>query len=55
MVESTGSMTYVTTNTTPELTVVESRRMNTRAGDNIDVSISPEHVHLFDPATERAV
>ncbi|WP_108460018.1 ABC transporter ATP-binding protein [Devosia naphthalenivorans] len=55
VVESTGSMTYVTTNTTPELTVVESRRMNTRAGDNIDVSISPEHVHLFDPATERAV
>jgi multiple sugar transport system ATP-binding protein len=55
VVESTGSMTYVTTATTPELTVVETRRMDTRAGDNIGVSIAPEHVHLFDPATERTI
>ncbi|HEY0033634.1 MAG TPA: ABC transporter ATP-binding protein [Devosia sp.] len=55
VVESTGSMTYVTTNTVPELTVVETRRMNTRAGDTIGVSIAPEHVHLFDPDTQRAI
>lgn len=55
VVESTGSMTYVTTGTTPELTVVETRRMDVKAGDTIGVSIAPDHVHLFDPATERAI
>ncbi|WP_108397695.1 ABC transporter ATP-binding protein [Devosia submarina] len=55
VVESTGSMTYVTTNTTPELTVVETRRMNIRAGDSVDLTIAPEHVHLFDPTTEQAI
>ena len=53
VVESTGSMTYVTTDTKPELTVVETRRMQTRAGDTIGVSIASEHVHLFDGAGKR--
>ncbi|UJW86885.1 ABC transporter ATP-binding protein [Devosia sp. SL43] len=55
VVESTGSMTYVTTGTNPEMTVVETRRVNVKAGDTIGVSIAPEHVHLFDPVTERAI
>ncbi|WP_316358318.1 ABC transporter ATP-binding protein [Devosia sp.] len=55
VVESTGSMTYVTTDTTPELTVVETRRMGVKAGDVIGVSIAPEHIHLFDMATEKAI
>jgi multiple sugar transport system ATP-binding protein len=55
VVESTGSMTYVTTDTVPEMTVVETRRTDAKAGDTIGVSIAPEHVHLFDPATERAI
>jgi multiple sugar transport system ATP-binding protein len=55
VVESTGSMTYVTTDTMPEMTVVETRRMDTKAGDTIGVSIAPEHVHLFDPVSERAI
>ena len=55
VVESTGSMTYVTTATSPELTVVETRRVDVKAGETIGVSIAPEHVHLFDPATERAI
>ena len=55
VVESTGSMTYVTTGTVPELTVVETRRTNARAGDTIGVTIAPEHVHLFDPVSERAI
>ena len=55
VVESTGSMTYVTTATEPALTVVETRRMQLRAGDTIGVGIAPEHVHLFDPQSERAI
>jgi multiple sugar transport system ATP-binding protein len=55
VVESTGSMTYVTTDTTPELTVVETRRMGVKAGDVIGVGIAPEHIHLFDMATEKAI
>jgi len=55
VVESTGSMTFVTTDTTPELTVVETRRMGVKAGDVIGVGIAPEHVHLFDMASERAI
>ena len=55
VVESTGSMTYVTTDTVPEMTVVETRRTDAKAGDTIGVSIAPSHVHLFDPATERAI
>jgi multiple sugar transport system ATP-binding protein len=55
VVESTGSMTYVTTDTKPELTVVETRRIGLKAGDVIGVSIAPEHIHLFDMATEKAL
>jgi multiple sugar transport system ATP-binding protein len=55
VVESTGSMTYVTTDTTPEMTVVETRRTGVKAGDTIGVGIAPEHIHLFDLATEKAL
>ena len=55
VVESTGSMTYVTTDTTPELTVVETHRTGVEAGDVIGVGIAPEHIHLFDITTEKAI
>lgn len=55
VVESTGSMTYVATATTPELTVVETRRTDAKAGDTIAVSIAPDHLHLFDPQTDHAI
>ena len=55
VVESTGSMTFVTTATTPELTVVETQRSGVRAGNTIGVSIAPEQVHLFDIATDAAL
>ena len=55
VVESTGSMTYVTTDTTPELSVVETHRTGVKAGDVIGVSIAPEHIHLFDITTEKAI
>ena len=55
VVESTGSMTYVTTATATELTVVETRRTSVKAGDTINVSIAPSLVHLFDRNTDRAL
>ena len=55
VVESTGSMTYVTTATTPELTVVETGRTAAKAGDNVGVRIEPTNVHLFDRQTEKAI
>lgn len=55
VVESTGSMTYVTTDTTPELTVVETRRTGVKAGDVIGLSIAPQHIHLFDSETEKVL
>nr|WP_295886344.1 ABC transporter ATP-binding protein [uncultured Devosia sp.] len=55
VVESTGSMTYITTDTVPELTVVETHRTGVKAGDVIGVAIAAEHIHLFDLATEKAL
>ncbi|MEO5807437.1 ABC transporter ATP-binding protein [Devosia sp.] len=55
VVESTGSMTYVTTDTTPQLTLVEQSRSDIKAGDNVGVRIEPHHIHLFDGATEKAI
>ncbi|SEP80429.1 carbohydrate ABC transporter ATP-binding protein, CUT1 family [Devosia sp. YR412] len=55
VVESTGSMTYVATNTTPELTVVETRRTHLQAGNTIGITIDPGHIHMFDPTTGLAI
>jgi len=55
VVESTGSMTYVTTATTPELTVVETGRTTAKAGDIVGVRIEPTNVHLFDRQTEKVI
>ncbi|MET3898512.1 multiple sugar transport system ATP-binding protein [Devosia sp. UYZn731] len=55
VVESTGSMTYVTTATTPELTVVETGRTAAKTGDNVGVRIEPGNVHLFDRQSEKAI
>jgi multiple sugar transport system ATP-binding protein len=55
VVESTGSMTYVTTATTPEITVVETGRTAAKAGDSVGVRIEPTNVHLFDRQTEKAI
>ncbi|WP_338722740.1 ABC transporter ATP-binding protein [Devosia sp. XK-2] len=55
VVESTGSLTYLTTGATPELTVVITGRSDIKAGDRVGLSIAPERVHLFDAETERAV
>jgi multiple sugar transport system ATP-binding protein len=55
VVESTGSMTYLTTATDPELTVVETGRSAVKAGDTIGVTIEPGNIHLFDRTTGVAV
>jgi multiple sugar transport system ATP-binding protein len=51
LVESTGSSTYVTTVTEPELTVVVAGGRDMRSGDRLGVQVDPEAVHLFDPDT----
>ena len=51
VVESTGSLTYSTTATDPELMVVEQGRGRYRAGETLPLSIAAEDLHLFDPDT----
>ena len=55
VVESTGSLTYVTTAGEPELSVVLTGRSEWRVGDRIGLTIAPERAHLFDVETERAL
>ncbi len=51
VVESTGSATFITAATTPELTIVETGRSTARGGETIGVTIDPAQIHLFDDAT----
>ncbi|MBF2713685.1 sn-glycerol-3-phosphate ABC transporter ATP-binding protein UgpC [Agrobacterium vitis] len=51
LVESTGSSTYVTTRTDPELTIVVSGGRGLRSGDRLGVGIDPQTVHLYDAQT----
>ena len=51
--ESTGSTTFVTTATTPELMVVETGRRMVANGDRAGLSFADEAVHVFDAETER--
>ncbi|MGZ9809466.1 ABC transporter ATP-binding protein [Pseudoroseicyclus sp. H15] len=55
IVESTGSLTYTTTASQPELMVVEQGRGRYRAGETLPLSIAPEDIHLFDPDTGVAL
>ncbi|MBB4229813.1 ABC transporter ATP-binding protein [Rhizobium mongolense] len=48
VVETTGSSTFITAATGPELTIVETGRGNARAGDTIGVIVDPQKLHLFD-------
>ncbi len=51
VVESTGSSTFVTAATTPELTIVETGRGTARAGETVGVTVDPSQLHLFDDAS----
>ena len=55
VVESTGSLTYLTTDGAPELTVVITGRSDIRSKDTVGLTIAPERVHIFDADTERAL
>lgn len=54
-VESTGSITYLTTGTAPELTLIQNQRTNAKAGEFVEANIAPEKLYLFDQATEAAI
>ncbi|SCM77445.1 Uncharacterized ABC transporter ATP-binding protein y4oS [uncultured Pleomorphomonas sp.] len=51
--ESTGSTTFVTTATTPELMVVETGRRMVASGDRVGLSFGDASVHVFDAEAER--
>ncbi|MGV8855976.1 MAG: ABC transporter ATP-binding protein [Devosia sp.] len=49
-VESTGSTTFITSD--DELvTLVQAERTGLKPGHSVALTIAPEHVHVFDPAT----
>ncbi len=51
--ESTGSTTFISTATTPELMVVETGRRIVANGDRAGLSFADAAVHVFDAETER--
>jgi multiple sugar transport system ATP-binding protein len=55
VVDSTGSLTYVTTGGDEGLTIVLTGRSDLRAGERIGLAIAPRHVHLFDRESELAL
>ncbi|QGG91907.1 sn-glycerol-3-phosphate ABC transporter ATP-binding protein UgpC [Agrobacterium sp. MA01] len=55
VVESTGSMTYITSSTTPEINVVVTDRQPLRSGEMISLGFDPAHLHLFDADSERRI
>jgi len=55
VVESTGSLTYLTTDDPLQLTIVMTGRTDLAPGDEVQVSVPSAHVHLFDADTERAL
>ncbi|TCN33055.1 ABC transporter ATP-binding protein [Sinorhizobium americanum] len=55
IVESTGSATYVTAATQPELTVVETGRGEVKGGDVIGLAIDPQQLHLFEVDTGKRI
>jgi multiple sugar transport system ATP-binding protein len=55
VVESTGSLTYLTTRGDPELTVVITGRSDVRAGDTVGLNIAADKIHVFDAETNAAL
>ncbi|MBP1884592.1 ABC transporter ATP-binding protein [Sinorhizobium mexicanum] len=55
IVESTGSATFITSATEPELTIVETGRGAARSGEIIGLAIDPAQLHLFDIATGKRI
>jgi multiple sugar transport system ATP-binding protein len=55
IVESTGSMTYITSASKPEVNVVVSERQSLRQGEMMSLGFDPAHLHLFDADSERRI
>ena len=55
VVESTGSLSYYTTQTSPELMLVEQGRNRLSRGDIVPLKIAASDIHLFDPKTGVAL
>lgn len=55
IVESTGSMTYISSASKPEINVVVSERQSLRHGDMMSLGFDPAHLHLFDADSERRI
>lgn len=51
LVESTGSTSYLTTATSPEMVVVINGRVPVKNGETIGLDFEQEHLHLFDADT----
>ncbi|KQR73146.1 ABC transporter ATP-binding protein [Rhizobium sp. Leaf341] len=54
-VESTGSNSYITTASKPEIVLVTNGRSPVAVGDPISIGIAPRHVHVFDAETEARI
>lgn len=55
VVESTGSLTYYTTESEPELMLVEQGRGRLRAGETAGLRIAAADIHLFDKKTGASI
>jgi multiple sugar transport system ATP-binding protein len=54
-IESTGSLTYITLGSDPEITLVEQGRERVRPGDRLGLAIEPALIHVFDPETGQRI
>jgi multiple sugar transport system ATP-binding protein len=54
-VESTGSNSYITTASKPEMVIVTNGRSPVASGDHLSLRIAPEHIHVFDAETEARI
>ncbi len=55
IVESTGSMTYISSASKPEINIVVSERQSLKHGDMMSLGFDPAHLHLFDADSERRI
>ena len=55
VVESTGSMTYITSASQPEINLVVSERQSLRHGEMVSLGFDPAHLHLFDADSEQRI
>ncbi len=55
VVESTGALTYLTSANPHQITIVLTGRTDIRPGEMVNLSVAPEHIHIFDAQTQKAL